>query len=602
MSSKPEEMQTLTGLATARGYALGPAFVYRGDGDIPVPEYLVEPGREGDELLRFKRALFETRRDLEGLVAVLKARTGGGDARIFECHLMLIEDPALVGEVEKAIRDERLNAEAAVRRTVNRARAVFERMNDPYFRERVRDFDDVERRLLKNLLGFAVDPHLELKSPSIIIADDLTPSETVQLPRELVLGFATNGGSTTSHVALLARAMGIPAVTGLGDVTSCVRAGDTVLLDGTLGHVTVRPTARTILDFRDLMERQREISEEVFTGAPAGTLKGGGEVLLCANLHPGAPLEGVRELGARGVGLYRSEYLWLNEEGEPSEEKQFEAYRDVARFAKTLSAQGHVTIRALDIGGDKLVRGISQRTDTAQRESNPFLGNRSIRYLLSHPDVMRTQLRAVLRASAEGNVSLMYPMIACVEELHAAAKVFDEVRRGLDAEGVAYDPKMPVGAMIEVPSAALNAAALARHVDFFSIGTNDLVQYTMAADRGNESVAHLYQPTNPAILRLMRGVIAAARAQGIKVSVCGESASDPIVGILWAAMGIDALSMSATYIPVISKLLSRLTRADLDDYAATVEALGDDRTAHEIYTACKAWMTAKVPDLGNIVL
>ncbi len=601
MSNKPE-MQTLTGLATARGYALGPAFIYRGDGDVPVPEYLVEPGREGDELLRLKRAFFETRRDLEGLISVLKERTGGGDARVFECHLMMLEDPALVGAVENLVREERLNAEAAVRRTVNKARATFERMNDPYFRERVRDLDDVERRLLKGLLGSAGNPHLELKTPSIIIADDLTPSETVQLPRDLVLGFATNGGSTTSHVALLARAMGIPAVTGLGDVTSSVRAGDTVLLDGTLGHVTLRPDARTILDFRDLLERQREISEEVFTGARAGTLKAGGEVLLCANLHPGAPLEGVRELGARGVGLYRSEYLWLNEEGEPSEEKQFEAYRDVARFAKTLSSKGRVTIRALDIGGDKLVRGISQRADTAQRESNPFLGNRSIRYLLSHLDVMKTQLRAVLRASVEGNVALMYPMVSCVEELHAAARVLDEVRRDLDAAGIPYDPNLPVGAMIEVPSAALNAAALAQHVDFFSIGTNDLVQYTMAADRGNESVAHLYQPTNPAILRLMRGVVAAARARGIKVSVCGESASDPIVGILWAAMGIDMLSMSATYIPVISKLLSRLTRDDLDAYAAAVEALGDDLTAHEIYTACRTWMTAKIPDLDNIVL
>ena len=601
MAEKPE-MRTLTGLATARGYAFGPAFIYRGDGDFPVPEYLIEEGREGDELLRLKRSFFETKRDLEGLIAVLKARSGGEDARVFECHLMLIEDPSLSGDCEKFIRDDHLNAEAAVRRTADKARAMFGRMNDPYFRERVRDIDDVERRILKNLLGYAGNPHLELKVPSIVIADDLTPSETVQLPRDLVLGFATNGGSTTSHVALLARAMGIPAVTGLGDVTSHVTAGDTILLDGTLGHVTIRPDARTILVFRDLMERQREISEEVFLGAPAGTLREGGEIPLLANLHPGAPVEGIRELGARGVGLFRSEYLWLNEEGEPSEEQQYESYRDVARFAKTLAPNGRVTIRALDIGGDKMVRGISQRSDTAQRESNPFLGNRSIRYLLSHRDVMKTQLRAVLRASEEGNVSLMYPMISCVEELAEAAKVLAEVKRGLDADGIPYDRAMPVGAMIEVPSAAINADALARHVDFFSIGTNDLVQYTMAADRGNESVARLYQPTNPAILWLMRNVVKAARAHGIKVSVCGESASDPIVGILWAALGIDSLSMSATYVPVISKLLSRLTRADLDDYAKVAEMMGNDSTGQEVFDACRAWMEIKVPDLDNIVL
>ena len=601
MSSKPET-RTLTGLPTARGYALGPAFIYRGDGEIPVPEYLIEDGREGDELLRLKRALFETRRDLEGLVSVLKARSGGEDARVFECHLMILEDPALASDCERLIREDRLNAAAAVRRTMDRARAVFGRMNDPYFRERVRDIDDVERRILKGLLGSAGDPCLGLKSPSIVVADDLTPSETVQLPRELVLGFATNGGSTTSHVALLARAMGIPAVTGLGEVTAAVGAGDTILLDGTTGRVTVRPSAREILNFRDLIERQHEISEEVFTGAPAGTLKDGGEVRLCANLHPGAPLEGVRELGARGVGLYRSEYLWLNEEGEPSEEKQYEAYRGVARFAKTLAENGRVTIRALDIGGDKLVRGISQRTDTAQREANPFLGNRSIRYLLSHRDVMRTQLRAILRASAEGNVSLMYPMVSCVEELAESAEVLAEVKAGLDAAGVPYDRSMPVGAMVEVPSAAINAEALSRHVDFFSIGTNDLVQYTMAADRGNDAVARLYQPTNPAILWLMRNVVKAARDRGIKVGVCGESASDPIVGILWAAFGIDSLSMSATYIPVISKLLSRLTRADLDDYAKVAEAVGRDATARQVFDACRAWMEDKIPDLDNIVL
>ena len=249
-----------------------------------------------------------------------------------------------------------------------------------------------------------------------------------------------------------------------------------------------------------------------------------------------------------------------------------------------------------------MVRGISQRASTTQREANPFLGNRSIRYLLSHRDVMKTQLRAILRASAEGNVSLMYPMISCVEELAEAAKVLAEVKRGLDADGIPYDRAMPVGAMIEVPSAAINADALARHVDFFSIGTNDLVQYTMAADRGNDSVAHLYQPTNPSILWLMRNVVKAARAHGIKVSVCGESASDPIVGILWAALGIDSLSMSATYVPVISKLLSRLTRADLDDYAKVAEMMGNDSTGQEVFDACRAWMEIKVPDLDNIVL
>ena len=590
-------MVTVSGLATARGFAVGPAFVYRGDGDIPIPEYVVEPGREGDELLRLRRASLETKQELEALIAALRERTGRSDVRVFECHLMLLEDAVLTGETERHVLEEHVNAEAAVRRTFAHARAQFEKMRDPYFRERVRDFDDIERRLLKRLTGFASSPCSELKVPSILIADDLTPSETVQLPRDLVLGFATNGGSTTSHVALLARALGIPAVCGLEDITSRVTAGKTILLDGTNGAVTINPDAESILVFGDLIERQKELSEEVFSGRPAGTLKGGDdEIRIYANVHPGVPVGGLKEHGARGVGLYRSEYLWLNREIEPTEEEQFEAYRDAAKLTRSLGARASLTIRVLDIGGDKTVRGISSK------EANPFLGNRSIRYLLSHRDVFKTQLRAILRASVFGRIFLLYPMISCVEELRSAAEVLDEVKKGLDEEGIAYDREIPVGAMIEVPSAAINAEAIAKHVDFLSIGTNDLIQYTMAADRGNEAVANLYQPTNPAVLKLMRLTVAAARKRGIPVGVCGETAADPIFGILWGAMGINMLSMSATYIPVMSKLFSRLTRADLDELAKMVEDMGDDVSAEEVHSACRAWMKSKIFDFESIVL
>ena len=589
-------MRTIAGLATARGFAIGPVFIYRGGGDVPIPEYVVDPGREAEELVRLKRAVLETRRDLEAMISTLKERSGRTDVRVFECHQMLLEDPVLFGETEKYILEDHVNAEAAVRRTANHARAQFERMNDPYFRERVRDLDDVERRLLKALTGFGGSPHLELKAPSIVIADDLTPSETVQLPREYVLGFATNGGSTTSHVALLARAMGIPAVTGLGDITGKVIAGETVLLDGTNGAVTIAPDEEAVRSFSNLIERQKEIVEDVSRGAPAGTLKDGGDVLIYANVHPGVPVADVKDQGARGVGLYRSEYLWLNREMEPTEEEQFEAYSDAAKFAASLGPRSSITIRTLDIGGDKLVRGISSK------EPNPFLGNRSIRYLLSDPDVFRTQLRAILRASVFGKVGILYPMVSCVEELREAAAILADVKRELDGKGIAYDKAVPVGAMIEVPSAAINADALAKHVQLFSIGTNDLVQYTMAADRGNESVAHLYQPTNPAVLKLMRMTIDAAKRNGIPVGVCGESASDPIVGVLWAAMGVDMLSMSATYIPLMSKLFSRLTRADLDDYLKTVEAMGNSATADEILAKCNEWMRTRIPDLDTIVI
>ena len=595
-------MRTMKGLPTARGFAIGPVFIYRGEGEIPVPEYLLEPGKENDEILRLRHARMEALRDLEGLVAVLNERTGKDEAKIFECHQMMLQDPLLIEETTRYVMEGRLNAEAAVKKTAAGARMRFGRMNDPYFRERVRDIDDIERRMLKILVGFSAKPHLELKSPVIVVADDLTPSETVQLPREFVLGFATNGGSTTSHVALLARAMGIPAVTGLGNVTSAVRAGETVLLDGTAGEITLSPDRETILRFRDLVERQQEISEEVSVGRPAGTLRDGGEVRLYANVHPGVPFDDVRTLGARGIGLYRSEYLWLNAEREPTEEEQFAAYRAAAEFAATLSSSSMVVIRVLDIGGDKMISVLSQQQGANRREANPFLGNRSIRYLLSNRGVFRAQLRAILRASAFGRVCLLYPMISCVEELQASAEILADVKRELDGEGVAYDRGIKAGAMVEVPSAAINADAIAEYVDFLSIGTNDLIQYTMAADRGNEAVAALYQPTNPAILKLMRWTIAAAKKRGISVGVCGESAADPLVGVLWAAMGADTLSMSATYIPVISKLLSRLTRADLDDYLKAAESMGDGATGRAIMDRCRQWMLAHIPDFGNIAI
>ncbi len=588
-------MTTLHGLATARGYAAGPVFIYRGDGDIPVPEYIVSPGAEDGELARLKRSIEEIRKDLEDLVKVVRERTGRSDVRVFECHLMILEDEFLCGEIEKRIRSRHVNCESAVRKVFGMHRAQFEKMNDPYFRERVRDLDDVERRLLKSLTGYRHNPHLDLKSPSIVVADDLTPSETVQLPREYILGFATNGGSSTSHVALLARALAIPSVAGLGNITSRVCAGEEILLDGTNGTVTLNPDTATRSSFGRLIEQQREILSSSTFASPAGTLKDGGEVKIYANIHPGVPLAGYSELGARGIGLYRSEYLWLNRDTEPGEEEQFQAYSEAVRFSKQLSPTATITIRVLDIGGDKIPRSVSIK------ESNPFLGNRSIRYLLTHRDVFRTQLRAILRASTEGRVIIMYPMVSCVEELIEAGKILEQVKSELDSSGIAYDKNIKTGCMIEVPSAALNAREFARHVSFFSIGTNDLVQYTMAADRGNDAVAHLYQPLNPAVLALVKMSIAAAKENDLRIAVCGESAADPVVGTYWAALGVDVLSMSATYIPVMAKVLASLTRADLDEYAKIPDSLPPGTTADDIFRACHDWMVKKLPQFGDLL-
>ena len=588
MSNKAH-ISVLKGLAVSGGLAEGPAFIYRGDGDLPIPEYRLPEGGEDAERLRLERAIAAVRRDLENFIASLRKRTSGEEVKVFECHLMMMEDEVFTGEMASIIEKDRINAESAVRRAVDSVRTRFSQMNDPYFRERVRDLDDVERRLQRQLSGRGRDPAIELNEPSIIVADDLTPSETVQLPQSRVLGFVTDGGSVTSHVALLARSLGIPAVAALGDITSRVSAGDTILLDGGAGTVVVDPGPAELADFRKRSKKLRESPARSRSAASPGVLADGSKIGIFVNAQSGMPADAIVNSRADGIGLYRSEYLWIGREVEPSEDEQFEAYRDAVLLAGKLGKNASVTIRTLDIGGDKTMLG------GGLKEANPFLGNRSIRYLLSHRDMMLVQLMAILRASAYGKVRIMHPMISCVEELEAAAEVLEEAKRRLASRAVAFDPDVEVGAMIEVPSAALIAEDLAGHCDFFSIGTNDLVQYTMAADRGNDAVAHLYQPLNLAIVKLVSMAIAAAKKKGLHVTVCGESASSPVEGTLWAALGVDALSMSPNYVPVLSAALSRLTRKDLDEYAKIPFSLPAGSSAAEIASACRKWLEAKAP-------
>ena len=580
-------MRTAAGLAVSRGSACGPVFLHGGCGDAPVPSDPVPPGGEAAELDRLRAALKAVAADLGELIDDLRERGVSDDLRVFEGHLMLLEDPLLVGDIERCVRKERLNAAAAVSRTVAKARTVFAGMADPYLRERADDLEDVARRILRRLAGLPDAPADALKVPSVVVAASLAPSDVVRLPRDLVLGLALDGGSATSHVALMARALGIPCVAALGDVSSRVEPGDRILLDGTTGAVTVNPDADTLRAWAGRMVRPPSAAAD--DGPPAGTLRDGSRMTLHANVHPGLPEDGVRASGACGIGLYRSEFLWLNGGFEPSEEEQFAAYRAAARLAAELAPGAAATLRTLDIGGDKLVSGLNAK------EPNPFLGNRSIRYLLSHRETFAVQLRAMLRASAEGRVRILHPMVSCVEELDEAAEVLAGVRRELDAEGVPYDRDIPVGAMIEVPSAALIADALAARVDFLSVGTNDLVQYTLAADRGNEAVVRLHQPTHPAVLALLRMTVAAAKHRGIGVSVCGESAADPVTGLLWAAMGVDTLSMSPGYVPRMARVLRRLSRADLDEYAAVPSALGDGAPGPAVYAACRRWLDGRIP-------
>ena len=595
MSDAPADnrrMVTVSGTATSRGFVSGTVFLYAGEHDVVLPEYTLPESKVGAELARYREARAETRRQLEGVVADVSSRVASAEADIFRNHLVMLEDEVIISSVENIIRDERLNAEAAIHRVSDTFRKTFERMNDPYLRERARDLDDVERRIMRVLAGRAETALTQITSPVIVVADDLTPSETVTLPRKFILGFATNHGSATSHVALLARAMGIPAVTGLGDITSRVQAGDRILLDGTHGEVTVNPDRNTREQFARLIWRERELMaalEESRLQPERGL-----NVKLLANVQPGVPFGSLAAFGAQGMGLYRSEYLWLGGADEPTENVQTAAYTEAVKAAAALGSEARVVIRVLDIGGDKMMKG------AVAREANPFLGNRSIRFLLSRKDIFRTQLRAILKASANGNAAILYPMVATIEELRQANAELRTAMEQLRMAGIPFDERIPVGCMIEIPSAALNADLFAKEVSFFSIGTNDLVQYVMAADRGNEQVSYLYQPTNPAVIKLVDMAAKAAAKAGISCSVCGESASDPVLASLWAALGVTGLSMSAGYIPAIRKVLRSIEPSDADALATEVRELCSTAGANEIYAHARDFLVKRIPDLEDI--
>ena len=593
-ASEARRMATLTGLATSRGFAAGPVFLHTtGGGELAVAEREISAADVSAELERFTAAIKEARRQLEALAARLDGQSA---ANVFSNHLVILEDPIIIAQVEDVVRKEHLNVEAAIRRVVERFRTRFGQMDDPYLRERIRDIEDIERRMLRILLGREETVFASITTPVIIVADDLAPSETMALSRDLVLGIATDHGSATSHVALLSRALGIPAVVGLGDVTQRVRPGDRVLLDGSNGTVTINPDAATTADFNRLMHREKELMAllEEDRQLP-GAMKDGTPLKIVANTQPGVPFGTLAAFGAQGVGLYRTEYLWLGADHEPTEEEQFAAYSEAVKAVlPALGPEARVTFRCLDLGGDKLMRGVKTN------EANPFLGNRSIRWLLGHRDTFRAQLRAILRASAFGKAAVLFPMIATHTELRQCnvelGKAMDELR----AKGIAFDEHIMRGAMVETPAAAICADQLAGEVDFFSVGTNDLVQYTLAADRGNEQVAYLSHPSDPAVVRLMETTCRLSKAGGIYTCVCGESAADPVMAVLWVGLGVKVLSMAPSCIPAVKKVLRTVTLQEAQTLAAEVLAACSTESAEEIYARCRSFLLDRLPDFESL--
>jgi phosphotransferase system enzyme I (PtsI) len=539
------------------------------------------------EVERLEKALVLTRHQILEIQRKVGEGMGAQEGSIFEAHLLVLEDRTLLDEVVRVIREEKVNAEHAFHTVAERYAATLAAIEDEYLRERATDMRDVTTRVLNNLLGLEEEADLRhLKEPCIIVCHDLTPSNTAQLDKRKVLGFATDVGSKTSHTAIMARSLRIPAVVGLKDVSGQVESGHYALLDGLNGVLIVNPSDQALFEYGQLILRQATLQQRLrdLLTEPAVTLDGC-RVLLNANIEQAADAEQVKANGADGVGLFRTEYLFLNREHLPGEEQQYQAYREAAVALKPLP----VVIRTLDLGGDKFLAHMQMPT-----ELNPFLGWRAIRISLQERDIFRAQLRAILRASAEGNLKVMYPMISGLDELNQANALLEEYKAELRQEKIPFDEHLEVGAMIETPSAAIVADSLAKRVKFFSIGTNDLIQYSLAVDRMNEKIAHLYEPTHPAIVRLIKSTVDAAHKHDVRVTVCGEMAGDPVLAPLLLGLGVDELSAAPSLVPSLKFLIRRLKLSEARELAAF--AL-ECESAAEILARCQALTWEIAPSL-----
>jgi phosphotransferase system enzyme I (PtsI) len=534
---------------------------------------------------RLQTSLVETRRQILAVQERLREAMGTDEAQIFDAHLLVLEDPMLLQETVRFIREDLVTAEFAFHQASEKYADALAKVDDSYLSERAADIRDVTQRVLANLMGQPQCTALaDLTEPCIVVAHDLTPSDTATMDPAMVLGFVTEVGSRTSHTAILARSMRIPAVLGLGEAIGELHTGESVLLDGFNGFVVIDPSEQTLFEYGQLVDRQTSIEEslEVIHDDAAET-RDGHRIVLSANIERAADVEGVLQCGATGVGLFRTEFLFINRSDLPDEEEQFAAYRKVAESL----APDPVIIRTLDLGGDKLVSHINVAAET-----NPFLGWRAIRLCLEETDMFRTQLRAILRASAFGNLKIMYPMISGVEELEAANALLDECREQLHAEGVAFGDDVEVGVMIEIPSAALIADSLAKRVKFFSIGTNDLIQYALAVDRLNDKIAHLYEPTHPGILRLIKMTVDAGLAHGIWTGICGEMAGDLTALPLLLGLGVTELSVTPSMVPRVKMLIRSI---EMSEARKLGEFALDSDSPKEIFTRAEALAKAAVP-------
>ena len=561
---------TLQGIAASDGIAIAKVYTLT-EPDLSFTKISVED--TDNEISRLEEALVVSTKEIELIKETALKNLGEEEAQVFEAHLMVLSDPELVGQVKDAITSQKVNAEHALKEVSDMFISIFAGMEDnPYMQERAADIRDVSKRILANLLGVKIPSPATIKDEVVVVAGDLTPSDTAQLNRQYVKAFVTDIGGRTSHSAIMARSLEIPAIVGTKEITSLAKDGDLIIIDGFSGDVFLNPSEDVVAEYRAKAEAfaAQQAEWEKLKDADTFT-KDGHQVELAANIGTPKDLEGVIHNGAEGVGLYRTEFLYMDSHDMPTEEDQFEAYKAVLEGMNGKP----VVVRTMDIGGDKELPYLP-----LPHEMNPFLGYRAIRISLNEPEMFRTQLRALLRASVYGKLRIMFPMIATLNDFRGAKALLLEEKAKLVAEGVAVSDDIQVGIMIEIPAAAVLAHQFAKEVDFFSIGTNDLIQYTMAADRMNERVSYLYQPYNPSILTLIKHVIDSAHKEGKWAGMCGEMAGDQTAVPLLVGLGLDEFSMSASSVLKTRSLISKLTLEDMK--ALADKAINECATVQEV--------------------
>jgi phosphotransferase system enzyme I (PtsI) len=556
------------GIPVAQGIAHFPALVHFAEEEEILPES-ISKDEVPAEIARFEAALIATRIELLEIQQKISSAIGAHDASIFDAHLLVVEDRTLIDEVLRGLERDQLCIEYIFQEVARKYCKTLEAIDDPYLRERVVDIEDVARRVIRHLLGKAPQNPAAHDQSHIIVAHNLTPSDTAQLDRDLVRGFVTEIGSKTSHTAIMARSLEIPAIVGMQGICQQIQIGDDILIDGYNGLLILNPSSATLLEYERLSREKEQVVERLrLIRETASTTRDGRHIVLSANIDLPDEMSDVASNGAEGVGLFRTEFLYLNRTTPPSEEEQLQHYRSAAEQALPHS----VIIRTLDIGGDKVASSLE-----TWEEENPFLGCRAIRFCLENPAIFKTQLRAILRAAVSNNIRVMYPMISGIEELRRANAILEECKQELAGEGIPFNPWIEVGVMIETPSAVLVADHLAREVRFFSIGTNDLIQYSIAVDRLNDRIAHLYNPTHPSILRMIKMVVESGRARGIWTGICGEMASDILLTPLLIGLGVEELSATSVMVPRVKKAVQSLDSVACGKLAA--QALESDDSA-----------------------